>query len=186
MMLKTKTYSNQTEKLARAVSGVVFFGVPHDGMELDGLKQMAGDNLNRFLVESIGRLNSNNLRELRQEFYKLLEEFKRIEIFCFYETKKSRIPSQVRSLISFARVSTNKSPQDDDGKWSMNGREEILVTQSSATRCWPSERNDHHICPINLSHSDMVKFGPHNHEYYDKVLGTFQKMARNAIGSVCM
>lgn len=81
-------------RLLNAISGIVFFGVPHDGMDIDGLKQMLGDRPNRLLVESVSHNNSSVLTRLRRDFAKLLDEFNKIDIFCFYETELSHTPSQ--------------------------------------------------------------------------------------------
>lgn len=44
----------------------------------------------------------------------------------------------------------------------MIGPTTILVTRSSATHCRPWEDGSEHICAIARTHSDMVKFGPHD------------------------
>lgn len=55
--------------------------------------------------------------------------------------------------------------QDKNGVWKMNGPNECLVTKSSATHCHSWEDSPEHMCAIARTHSDMVKFGPHDDEY---------------------
>ncbi|CAG9997203.1 unnamed protein product [Clonostachys byssicola] len=59
-------------KLMQAVHGLVFFGVPNDGMDIKSLIPMAGDGPNRSLIESLSSSNSQMLRTLHQEFHDIL------------------------------------------------------------------------------------------------------------------
>ncbi|KAL6825786.1 hypothetical protein J3E69DRAFT_335037 [Trichoderma sp. SZMC 28015] len=47
----------------------------------------------------------------------------------------------------------------------MIGPTAVLVTKSSATHCRPWEDGSEHICAIARTHSEMVKFGPHDPDY---------------------
>lgn len=47
----------------------------------------------------------------------------------------------------------------------MTGPSTILVTKSSATHGRPWEDGAEQICAINRTHSEMVKFGPHDADY---------------------
>lgn len=49
----------------------------------------------------------------------------------------------------------------------MTGPAAVLVTKSSATHCRPWEDGAEHICAINRTHSEMVKFSPHDSDYND-------------------
>jgi hypothetical protein len=64
----------------------------------------------------------------------------------------------------------------------MNGPNAILVTKSSAThgRYW--EEGPEYICGIDRTHSEMVKFGPQDHEY-EKVLQCLQSLAKRALAA---
>ncbi|KAH8694740.1 hypothetical protein BGZ61DRAFT_532780 [Ilyonectria robusta] len=55
-MSRSKNEADTT--LVRAVYGIVFFGVPHDGMDISSLIPMVGNGPNRPLIESIDRFNS--------------------------------------------------------------------------------------------------------------------------------
>lgn len=76
-------------QLIRAIYGIVFFGVPHDGIDIRSLIPMVGDGPNRFLIESIGRINSQILSIQQRDFHTALGEEGGSEVFCFYETLES-------------------------------------------------------------------------------------------------
>lgn len=80
---------------ARAVRGIVFFGVPHNGMDIDGLQEMAGNQLNRQLIDSLSNMNSAILKALRDTFDALLDSHTHAKVFCFYELSKSKISARV-------------------------------------------------------------------------------------------
>lgn len=84
----------QYRKLLQAVSGIVFFGVPNLGMDIESLKAMAGDGPNRLLLETIG-LNSDGLIEVEAKFKQIIKDRPQIKIVCFYETKESPTATKV-------------------------------------------------------------------------------------------
>ncbi|KAK0720958.1 hypothetical protein B0H67DRAFT_209529 [Lasiosphaeris hirsuta] len=131
-------------------------------MDISSLIPMVGDGPNRFLIESIGRINSQILSIQQRDFHTALGEEGGSEVFCFYETLES------------------PTAQIDDGKWAMTGPAAVLVTKSSATHCRPWEDGAEHICAVARTHSDMVKFGPHDDEY-DKACGRMKGLARRAL-----
>ncbi|KAK3384122.1 hypothetical protein B0T24DRAFT_73220 [Lasiosphaeria ovina] len=149
-------------QLIGAIYGIVFFGVPHDGMDIRSLIPMVGDGPNRSLVESLSRINSQTLTTQQREFHTALGKEGSSEIVCFYETLES------------------PTAQIKDGKWAMTGPDAILVTKSSATHCRPWEDGAEHICAVARTHSDMVKFGPHDDEY-DKARENLRGLARRAL-----
>ncbi|KAL6406794.1 Protein SERAC1 [Ilyonectria robusta] len=151
--------------LLRAVRGIAFFGVPNDGMDISSLIPMAGDGPNRFLLESINRINSQILTMQQREFYKALGEEGEAEIICFYET-----------------VESPTAQKDEHGNWKMNGPPKVLVTKSSATVCRPWENRPEYICAIARTHSLMVKFGPQDHEY-EKACERLKGLTRRALSS---
>jgi hypothetical protein len=97
-MLISLSSSDREEdrKLLGSVYGIAFFGVPQDGMEIGSLIPMVADGPNRFLVESIGRINSQILSIQRRDFREAMGEKGQSEIVCFYETRMSPTISQVR------------------------------------------------------------------------------------------
>lgn len=91
----SRSESKDDQTLLGATYGVVFFGVPHDGMDTSSLIPMVGDQPNRFLIESIGRINSQILDIQRRDFYTALGGKGDAEVFCFYETLQSPTAQQV-------------------------------------------------------------------------------------------
>jgi hypothetical protein len=83
------------KRLHKQVYGVAFFGVPHAGMDTRSLIPMVGDQPNRSLVDSIGPI-SQLLVEQRRLFKPALGEEGQAEVFCFYETLKSKTAVKVR------------------------------------------------------------------------------------------
>ncbi|KAK0611700.1 hypothetical protein B0T14DRAFT_440669 [Immersiella caudata] len=159
----SKSKSEDDLQLIRAIYGIVFFGVPHDGMDISSLIPIVGDGPNRFLIESISRINSQILSIQQRDFHTALGNKGGCEVFCFYETLES--PT---------------AQQDKDGKWAMTGPDAILVTKSSATHCRPWEDGAEHICAVARTHSDLVKFGPQDHDY-DKAREKMKGLARRAL-----
>ncbi|KAM0255602.1 hypothetical protein ACHAQJ_005606 [Trichoderma viride] len=158
----SKSPSRDDQKLFRAIYGIVFFGVPHGGMDVASLIPMAGDGPNRPLVESIG-VSSSVLDRLQQDFLPALGGQGETEIICFYETEQS--PA---------------AQQDSNGKWRMSGPPAVLVTKSSAVHCRPWENDSIHICPIARSHSEIVKLSPTDSHYSD-VRDRLQGLAQRAV-----
>jgi hypothetical protein len=62
----------------------------------------------------------------------------------------------------------------------MTGPEAVLVTPSSATHGRSWEIGPEHTCPIDRTHSEIVKFGAHDHEY-DKVRERIKGLVRRAV-----
>ncbi|KAH6970751.1 hypothetical protein BKA56DRAFT_559223 [Ilyonectria sp. MPI-CAGE-AT-0026] len=151
------------KKLLQRVYGIAFFGVPHHGMDISSLIPMVGDSPNRFLLESMNNINSQILDTQRRQFHTALGQEGDSEIVCFYETLKS--PT---------------AKKDQNGDWKMTGPLSVLVTRASATHCRAWEDGPEHICAVARTHSNMVKFGPEDHEY-DKVCEKLDELARQAL-----
>jgi len=62
----------------------------------------------------------------------------------------------------------------------MTGPAVSLVSKASATHCRPWEDSHEHMCAVARNHSEMVKFGPEDHEY-DKVRETLKSIARRSL-----
>ena len=58
----------------------------------------------------------------------------------------------------------------------------VLVTKSSATRCRSWEDGPEHICAINHTHSNIVKFKLHDEEY-DKALQKLEGLTQRALAA---
>ncbi|KAL7795561.1 ankyrin repeat-containing domain protein [Trichoderma afarasin] len=160
----SKSIDDVDQRLRGAIYGIAFFGVPHDGMDIRSLIPMAGDRPNRFLLESIGYDNSQILSIQKREFAEALGGRGEFEIISFYET----------------RLSPTALQDDKSGTWTMSGEPAVLVSKASATHCRLWEDGPEHICAINRSHSEMVKFSQEDSEY-EKVLGRIRSLTQRAI-----
>lgn len=67
--------------------GALFFGTPNQGMNIDSLVAMVGDQPNRYLLETLGK-GSEVLQNLGNSFNEAFT-FKDSEVISFYETKES-------------------------------------------------------------------------------------------------
>ncbi|KEY71346.1 hypothetical protein S7711_10245, partial [Stachybotrys chartarum IBT 7711] len=163
----SKSKNEEDQRLLQAVYGIVFFGVPHDGMDITSLIPMVGDGPNRFLLESLSRINSQILSIQQREFELALGGQGDSEIVCFYETEES------------------PTAQQDSAKgWAMEGPRVVLVAKASATHGRSWENGPEHICAVARTHSNMVKFSPHDPEY-DKVRDRLRGLAQRALSGGC-
>lgn len=94
--------------------------------------------------------------------------------------RSSRLQHRYDRLLFLVEQTLTPVTQLKDGKWEMNGPSAILVTKFSATNCRPWEDGAEHICAVARTNSDIVKFGPQDHEY-DKVRETLSGLARRAL-----
>ena len=78
----------------QSIMGLIFFGVPNRGMDIESLRAIIGDQPNRYILESIGQcsdlLQDQDLR-FGSDFH-----YKDSPIFSFYETKTSPTALKVR------------------------------------------------------------------------------------------
>nr|CEG03560.1 unnamed protein product [Fusarium acuminatum CS5907] len=58
LIILLKATNEDDLKFAKAVYGIVFFGVPYGGVDISSLIPMVEDGPNRYLIESIGRSDS--------------------------------------------------------------------------------------------------------------------------------
>ncbi|CEJ93767.1 hypothetical protein VHEMI09336 [[Torrubiella] hemipterigena] len=156
---------NMYKPILRAMRAVVFFAVPHDGMDIEGLREAAGNRLNRFLIETLSDKNSSVLRRLRRNFDGLLDRFDKVDIFCFYE------------------MSISATPLMNEGSgMRMNGPKKVLVSKTSAIHIRTSDHSDDFICGITRDHSHIVKFARGDEEY-EKVRTRLRRMAQNIVSA---
>lgn len=73
--------------ILNAISGYLFFGVPHQGMAIESLVPLVKGNPNRGLLESLNK-NSALLLRLEKEFRNTFNT-RCPQIISFYETVKS-------------------------------------------------------------------------------------------------
>lgn len=79
-----------------SIRGLLFFGVPNQGMTIESLIPMVNNQPNRQLVETLNE-NSDVLRHVTNNFTASLK-FSNAKVICFYETEKSPTAIQVCSF----------------------------------------------------------------------------------------
>ena len=77
-----------------SVVGLLFFGVPNRGMDIDSLQAIVGDKQNRYLLESLGQYSDLLLQQDGQ--FGTIFHFKDSRVISFYETKSSPTAIEVR------------------------------------------------------------------------------------------
>jgi len=80
----------------KATYAILFFGVPNQGMEIKSFVAMVGDQPNRYLVETLGKV-SEVLRDQWEKFPKIFD-FRDSVIISFYETEMSQTVQEVSNI----------------------------------------------------------------------------------------
>lgn len=180
--------SPDTMTIIRATYGILFFGCPNRGMNIQSLIPMCDGRANMPFLLSL-RQDSDLLRQLSRDFpvaFPYLDS----RIISFFETLLSPTAQQVSVPLIFTEDPKKDRdgwlteisialPQLTDGKWAMTGSPVVLVNETSATHCRPGENQAHNVQAINRTHSGMVKFGRRD-ETYILVVGFLQDFADSA------
>lgn len=166
--------STKADRLAfAAIRGIVFFGVPNQGMDIRSLIPMVGDQPNRGFLHTLDH-NSPVLRTQAREFPAAKGDI-RCKILNFYETQESptaqqNVSARLPIIISPQNANLNK----EDGIWSMSGPPAVLVNTYSATHGRPNDSQGHRVSPIDCDHSNLIKFGSAYDEPYVTVTAFLQ------------
>ena len=159
--------------LLDTIYGAAFFGVPSQGMDISSLLPMVREQPNEDLLRSLGK-ESQILRNQCRKFPKAFEYQGSSEIICFYETVESPTAVSVSRLVPVATF-LRKPIAQHNNKWEMKGPCRILVDSSSARHGRHWENEAHHAQAIARTHSELVKFSPHDDEYC-RVLGVLKRL----------
>lgn len=73
----------------RSLRGILLFGVPSQGMDIESLVPMVPVSEMRALLSSLDKNNSPTLRELGESFPRKIKELQEFVVFNFYETQES-------------------------------------------------------------------------------------------------
>jgi protein SERAC1 len=165
----------------KSVYGMLFFGVPSQGMSIESLVPMVENQPNRFFLESLSKV-TDGLRAQRQNFRQVFP-FKDSRIISFYETKQSPTAQKVSQYLLHRKDSPLNIPQRTKGGWEMSGPPAVLVDRHSATHGREWESDGQFIQPVNRNHSELVKFSNRDDEYQTvlRYLSTFRKNACSVI-----
>lgn len=84
-------------ELLRSIYGVLFFGVPNQGLDIESLIPMVEGQPNETFLRTLSR-DTQLLRNQCRDFCKTFD-FQDSEVFCFYETVESRSAVKVRRQV---------------------------------------------------------------------------------------
>lgn len=79
--------------IVESIRGLLFFGVPNQGMAIESLIPMVNNQPNRQLVETLNE-NSDVLRHVTDDFNTSFKS-SHVKVVCFYETLQSPTAIQV-------------------------------------------------------------------------------------------
>lgn len=88
------------KKQMESMVGLLFFGVPNRGMDIDSLQAIVGDKQNRYLLESVGQYSDLLLQQDGQ--FGSIFYYKDTHVVSFFETKPSPTAVKVSGSISCA------------------------------------------------------------------------------------
>ena len=138
-MVQMFSGSDADSRNFKATFGILFFGVPNQGMDISSLLSMVSGQPNLHFLSTLSK-DGGLLQSLIEKFQATFA-FQDSHIYSFYETDMS--PT---------------AKEGEPGRWSMTGDPTVLVDRHSARsgRSW--EGTHLHQLPIKKNHSDMVKF----------------------------
>lgn len=105
-------------KQMQSIVGLVFFGVPHRGMDIQSLRAMVGDQPNRYILESIGPYS--DLLVEQDVRFGLDFHYRDSPIFSFFETRTSPTALKVSRLIQHIHPNTHIVRLMASGRWRAN------------------------------------------------------------------
>lgn len=86
--LLSKAHDNCTDSdIVKATYAILFFGVPSQGMNIESIIPMVGDQPNRALVESLSKVSETLITQ--QAAFVQVFPLNGSELICFYETRQS-------------------------------------------------------------------------------------------------
>lgn len=86
-------------ELLQQIVAILFFGVPHNGLNIESLIPMVDHQPNDHLLWSIDRINSQVLRFQERGFEKVVETLPNMEMYCFYEDVLSHTAVKVSTCL---------------------------------------------------------------------------------------
>ena len=142
-MVQMVSGSDADSRNFKATFGILFFGVPNQGMDISSLLSMVRGQPNLHFLSTLSK-DGGFLQSLIEKFQTTFA-FQDSHVYSFYETNTS--PT---------------AKEGESGKWTMTGDPAVLVDRHSARsgRSW--EVNHLHHLPISSNHSEMVKFSEYS------------------------
>lgn len=148
--------SDEEKTILESVKGLVFFGVPHRGMEISHFLAMVAKQPNEEFITTALSPDSTLLPKLEEQFSEIALRIKKENIRFVYETKMSQTTEVSLSLQSQEPISIFVQ-QTSTGAWVRSETSyAVLVNKDSAI---PPETLPRNTLAVDKDHSNMVKFG---------------------------
>lgn len=135
------------EEVLKSITGILLFGVPNQGMEIESLLPMVQNQPNESLIRTL-RHNSERLIEQSQQFLKRFQgewrgiDLDIVKIFCFYETRRSPTAQKVRHHIlivppmmisqTILKLTLGKDRWHLENEWSSYSSSEEIICDTRA------------------------------------------------------
>ncbi|KAI9861034.1 MAG: hypothetical protein M1813_005463 [Trichoglossum hirsutum] len=163
-ILQMKSGDEIDKRNFNSIYGIIFFGVPNQGIKIEQWIPMVQGQPNENLIRDLG-FDSTYLRRLHDTF-RATFYFPDSVIVSIYETERTRMPRE-----------------EQPGRWTRTGDLETLVPVISATdSLFIGPR--YYEWPIKQNHSDMVKFSNYHDENYRLISAQLQQFCLEAVGVV--
>ncbi|PTB63731.1 hypothetical protein BBK36DRAFT_1126010 [Trichoderma citrinoviride] len=146
------------EEILLKIKGAIFFGVPSEGMNIEDIHSMLGDQPNKSALVAEISDRSDYLSSLEKRIYGI-SRIQGMKLFWAYETQTTPTVEMV------------------SGTYRRSGPEAILVSRTSATgnRCTSDPAS---TIQIDANHSSMVKFSSGSH-----MIGPIANKLRDILGN---
>jgi hypothetical protein len=163
-----------------SIYGMLFFGVPHYGMDVEGLSDLIGDKSQRHILEEVNRTVGSRAMGRRHDDFCQAFNFEDSKIIHIFEALKTSTPLYVsRPYLNFAVILTDSSKNEKTQTWERIGPEKLLVDYRSAT-FRRLEPNLDKIMHVNANHSNIVKFARFDQVSYKNILDELRSLTRDA------
>ncbi|KAI1742095.1 hypothetical protein F4680DRAFT_412879 [Xylaria scruposa] len=150
--------TNFLEELKLAISGLVLFGAPHDGMEVGALRTAAEGHPSLTLVEEMDP-RSSIIKDLKERFTKAI--------------------GQLRVISCFEELETPTLRRLDDGTFERDGTKMMMVPERSACLFWPHDSEIR--IKIRADHSKIAKLSSTVESKYHIIKDEIAKVADAAL-----
>ncbi|KAL7815736.1 hypothetical protein V8C26DRAFT_103026 [Trichoderma gracile] len=146
------------EAILHKTKGAIFFGVPSEGMNIEDIHSMLGDQPNKSALVAEISERSGFLSSLEERIHGI-SRIRGMKLFWAYETQ------------------TTPTVELVSGMYQRSGPEAILVSRTSATgnRCTSDPAS---TIPIDANHSNMVKLS-----YGSHMIGLIANKLREILGN---
>ncbi|KAI1828426.1 hypothetical protein F4861DRAFT_181789 [Xylaria intraflava] len=140
---------------------MVFFGTPHNGMQVEEMIMCAQGQPGEFLARDL-RPESSMVKQLKERFARASQELK---VISCYETRET--PTVILN---------------DKGNYSRTGPKKLMVPESSACLFWPDGIETR--IPIDANHSMIAKLSNGIESKYHDIRKSIAGIAKDAVMQV--